>query len=301
MGATEANIIQAARDLEEPLVRYATRILGDRERARDVVQDAFLKLHQEAQAGSDVAERPRRWLFTVCRNGALDILRRQKRMCALDSVDAADQAVAARSFERRQVGEVVDLFERLPDKQRRVMEMRFGEDKSYRTIGEATGISTGHVGYLIHDGIRALRRHLGVASLLLLLGAGTFVLLTQREAAESTPSESRTPVVLPDHTAAVPNQPAVPTPAPAPMPSPPEAAPRPRVAMPMATSSAPPMSSAEATASARPAASAAPAASAEPAASSGQPATSSAPVPFIPPSTSSPGTSTGARRRFEAE
>jgi RNA polymerase sigma-70 factor (ECF subfamily) len=182
MRVAEATITAAARDLEEPLVRYATRILGDRERARDVVQDAFLKLHQESQAGNDVIERPRRWLYTVCRNRALDILRQQKRLCALDDSKDLYQAVEAQSFDRRAAGEVVELFERLPDKQRRVLEMRFGEDKSYRTIGEATGISTGHVGYLIHDGIRALRRHLGVASLLLLLGAGTFVFLTKSQA-----------------------------------------------------------------------------------------------------------------------
>ncbi|MBA3651251.1 MAG: hypothetical protein H0W66_07175 [Chthoniobacterales bacterium] len=63
------------RRFELPLLQYATRILVDRDRARDVVQETFVKLQRQRHRQQDQA--PAKWLFTVCRNRALDIGRKQ--------------------------------------------------------------------------------------------------------------------------------------------------------------------------------------------------------------------------------
>src|SRR3954451_8381506 len=70
------------RRFERPLLQYSTRILGDSDRARDVVQETFVKLQKEERGQIDDA--PAKWLFTVCRNGALNICRKEKRMTYLD-------------------------------------------------------------------------------------------------------------------------------------------------------------------------------------------------------------------------
>jgi len=64
-------IVAALERYESHLVRYANWILGDAERAREVVQETFLRLCKEkpGQVGSHLAQ----WLFTVCRNLAFDI------------------------------------------------------------------------------------------------------------------------------------------------------------------------------------------------------------------------------------
>src|SRR5262245_35280887 len=66
---------------ERPLTRYATRLVGDLERGRDVVQETFLKLSREKQDRIEpyLAE----WLYTVCRNRALDVRRKEDRMSPL--------------------------------------------------------------------------------------------------------------------------------------------------------------------------------------------------------------------------
>jgi len=48
---------------ELPLLQYATRILGDRDRARDVVQETFVELQRGERQQLDHA--PAKWLFTV--------------------------------------------------------------------------------------------------------------------------------------------------------------------------------------------------------------------------------------------
>ena len=67
---------------ELPLLQYATRIVGDRDRARDVVQETFMKFQNNGASSSQ--PEPATWLFTVCRNGALNVCRKEKRMTFLD-------------------------------------------------------------------------------------------------------------------------------------------------------------------------------------------------------------------------
>ena len=86
----ENDWVRAAVDqFERPLTLYASRLLGDPDRARDVVQDVFLKLccQERERVEPHLAE----WLFTVCRNRALDVLRKEGRMTRL-----SDEQVRAR-------------------------------------------------------------------------------------------------------------------------------------------------------------------------------------------------------------
>src|SRR5262249_49245205 len=68
---------------ERPLTLYACRLLGDIEAARDVVQETFLRLCAHAPDRPTIEPRLAEWLFTVCRNRALDVLRKESRMTHL--------------------------------------------------------------------------------------------------------------------------------------------------------------------------------------------------------------------------
>src|SRR5882724_6112256 len=59
---------------EIPLLQYARRITGDREQARDVVQETFVKFQRNGALRHE--DEPATWLFTVCR--------KEKRMKYLD-------------------------------------------------------------------------------------------------------------------------------------------------------------------------------------------------------------------------
>ena len=148
---------------EGPLLLFATRLLRDAESARDVVQDTFLKLCASEFASIDghLAE----WLFTVCRNRALDVLRKENRMtqlqdeqvhrCLSPAVGPLDAAVR-RDLSAR----VLDLLEVLPINQREVIRLKFQNGFSYQEISRISGHSVSNVGYLIHAGVKALRLQL---------------------------------------------------------------------------------------------------------------------------------------------
>lgn len=151
---------RALRDHESALVAYACSLLNDLDRARDVVQDTFIRLWDQDPAKVNVHLKA--WLYTVCRNRALDVLRRRRRMTELESEvlnqmseEALDpsESLAAREAE----SEVLRFLERLPANQREVIRLKFQADLSYKEIAEITGLSVTNVGFLIHTGLKRLR------------------------------------------------------------------------------------------------------------------------------------------------
>ncbi len=147
---------------EGPLLRYTRRITGDVETARDVVQEAFLRLCREEPATVDghLAQ----WLFTVCRRRALDVLKKESRMKASPQDTVLDRATCdtpSQAAQRRETtARVLELLDRLPANQQEVVRLKFQGGLSYREISNVTGLSLTNVGYLIHTAIQTLRNQL---------------------------------------------------------------------------------------------------------------------------------------------
>ena len=60
--------------------------------------------------------------------------------------------------QRETAGEIFRLLENLPKNQREVVYLKFQCDLSYKEISEATKLSVGNVGLLIHTALRAIRK-----------------------------------------------------------------------------------------------------------------------------------------------
>ena len=148
---------------EGPLTLYASRLLHDAESARDVVQETFLKLC--ASERSSIEGHLAEWLFTVCRNRALDVLRKEQRMSQLREEQVlrclSPGPAPLEAAERQELGErVLELLETLPVNQREVIRLKFQNGFSYQEISRISGHSVSNVGYLIHAGIKTLRGYL---------------------------------------------------------------------------------------------------------------------------------------------
>ena len=145
---------------ESDLVRYARHLVGDVERARDIVQDTFLKLCQQdrEQLDGHLVE----WLFTVCRNGALDVRRKEQRMTTM-TLDAVMESVSLDpqpddvAEQQDSTDKVLSLLAELSANQQEVLRLKFLFGLSYREISSITGLTETNVGFLIHVGIKRLR------------------------------------------------------------------------------------------------------------------------------------------------
>lgn len=146
---------------QAPLIRYATRLLADPDRAQDVVQDTFVRLMSQppAQIDGHLAE----WLFTVCRHRTFDVLRKEGRMKRF--ADGEAERVAApeprpgRDLEQGETREaLLRLIEHLPPNQQEVIRLKFQNGFSYKEISRITDLSVSNVGFLIHTAVQRLRR-----------------------------------------------------------------------------------------------------------------------------------------------
>lgn len=79
---TDVDWLQGAvAEHEGRLLQYARHLTGDIDRARDAVQDTFLQLCRQKREKVEGHLAP--WLFTVCRNRAFEMKRKDKRMQGL--------------------------------------------------------------------------------------------------------------------------------------------------------------------------------------------------------------------------
>ncbi len=156
----EQFVERALADYESPLVGYAYGFVHDVERARDIVQDTFIRLCQQDVA--KVKDSLKTWLFTVCRNRALDVLRKESRVTALDEAEyqslPSNTLPPDRSLDQAErLDQTMRFLSRLPENQQTVILMKFRDGHSYQEICEMTGLSSGNVGFLIHTGLKRLR------------------------------------------------------------------------------------------------------------------------------------------------
>jgi RNA polymerase sigma-70 factor (sigma-E family) len=141
------------------LIRLAYIMLGNRQAAEDVVQDAFLglyrrwpQLHEQAKALG--------YVRSSVLNGCRSELRRRP-TTELDGwhglpVISAESAVLT-AEERR---EIMHALRRLPDRQREVLVLRFYLDLPDAQIAAAMRISQSTVRSAAYRGLAALRRAL---------------------------------------------------------------------------------------------------------------------------------------------
>jgi len=159
----EQLIEQAISDYQSPLIGYAVTLLNNIDMARDVVQDTFLRLCR--QDLTQVQDHLKPWLFTVCRNRALDVLRKEQRVEELEPHHW--QRVAGPGLQpdermdiQERLAQMRSFLNRLTPNQREVIVLKFQQGLSYQEIHQVTNLSTSNIGFLIHSGLTRLRESL---------------------------------------------------------------------------------------------------------------------------------------------
>lgn len=128
------------------LVRSLTAITGDRERADDCVQEAFIRAFARWRRIRRY-DNPATWVRRVAINLSRDADRSEKRRRRREDNDRMGEARGAESSVDAVAADLylVDLLQRLTQQQRVVAALFYIEDISVAEIAESLGLTTGAV------------------------------------------------------------------------------------------------------------------------------------------------------------
>ncbi len=152
---------RAWRDLvdahSDPLFRYTYRLVGERDAAEDVVQEAYLRLWRQSRRWRPEAP-VRAWLFRVAGNLSIDTLRRRRHIVEMEPDHAeAAPGIEDRLAEKEQARAVQRLVSELPERQRKALVLCRLEGMSMAEAGLVLRCSVGAVESLLSRARRHLR------------------------------------------------------------------------------------------------------------------------------------------------
>ncbi|MEO6578393.1 MAG: sigma-70 family RNA polymerase sigma factor [Candidatus Limnocylindria bacterium] len=146
-------------------LRVAMRVVHDRGRAEDVLQDAFLSVWRKASSYVPGRGSVKSWLLGIVRNRAIDVARAQRDPNVDDeaillALRDAGPNVADAVVSKLDAEMVRSALHRLPEGQRQAVTAAFFEDRSHAEIARSFEIPLGTIHGRVRLGLRRLHRYL---------------------------------------------------------------------------------------------------------------------------------------------
>ncbi len=154
-----------------PLVNFANRLLGNRERSEEIAQEVFLEVHRARKSYRPEAKFST-WIYRISTNRCFNDLRRPEHRIMVKSAGtedqdsptveaAADGPDALESLEGRRLREAIrEAVSSLPEQQRTALLLCRYHGKSYREIADVMETTESAVKSLIHRATVSLRDRL---------------------------------------------------------------------------------------------------------------------------------------------
>jgi len=139
------------------------RLLRDRGRAEEALQDTFVRIWRHAATYSGTRAQPMTWLITIARNRCLEIVRRrsaddgawdeERAQAQIDNAATPEE----RSIELQEARAVSDCLRTLEDAERGAIQFAFFDGLAYSAVAIRLGRPLGTVKSQIRRGLARLR------------------------------------------------------------------------------------------------------------------------------------------------
>jgi len=150
-------------EYSDGIYRFILKNIRDDEKAKDIVQDTYMKLWDKVEDVS--AEKVKAYLFTTAYHTMIDYIRKDKRLVGLEQADFSQYHTKESFFDTREIIDKAVSF--LPEIQRTVILLRDYEGYSYNDIAEVTGLNESQVKVYIYRARVFLKEFLKSADLVI--------------------------------------------------------------------------------------------------------------------------------------
>ena len=150
----------------DAIFRYAYFKLSDSEKAKDVVQDTFVKFWEYISADVESElQNVKALLYRIALNTIIDLYRKRKTF-SLDTLadDGFDPTYEPEKdvFERHEAEAVLKVINELGEDDRNIMFMRYIEGLSFDDIAEVVGDRANTIAVKVHRLLKQLRQSLNI-------------------------------------------------------------------------------------------------------------------------------------------
>lgn len=163
-GGSRAAFDRLAQRWTPRLLRYAARMTGRADMARDIVQESWIGAIRGLKGLTDPAQFPA-WIYSIARRRCIDAIRvnqRQRRLLVSAQADSDTAATLGSGGDAANEG--VDLaaaISRLNEEQREVVQLLYGEDLGVEEISRVLAVPVGTVKSRLFHARQSLKKHLG--------------------------------------------------------------------------------------------------------------------------------------------
>ena len=139
------------RRYQDKLMRYATYILRDEDKAADVVQESFIKAYTNLN-GFNTKKKFSSWIYRIVHNQAINLLQKHKNeLTMLPNIDFDSGVNIEEEYSKKETIKMVKkCLSETPVLYREPLTLYFLEDKSYTEISDILRIPIGTVGTRIN-------------------------------------------------------------------------------------------------------------------------------------------------------
>ena len=167
--AQQASLRQFAqfqRENERGIFNFVLKLVGNREDAEDITQEAMYQAYRTwQQVDPETNGGYVKWCFRIARNLAIDSRRKKKPRSAED--EEIERAVDRRTLKpeevyenRVQASQIKQCIQELEEKYREVLILRYQEEMSYEKIAAVLELPVSTIETRIHRGKKMLREKL---------------------------------------------------------------------------------------------------------------------------------------------
>ncbi len=149
---------------EKGIYNYALRMVNNHADAMDLMQDIFVALFRNLHTFR--AESPfKGWLFKIAHYRCIEYYRRKRPMQSLDDMpeqmdEQSDDCPEQALFAQQQSSVLIKTMQKLPIKQKLVVELKFFQQCTFDDIAQQLGISTNTAKSQLYSALDKLKLYL---------------------------------------------------------------------------------------------------------------------------------------------
>ena len=147
-------------EFKDKVARYVRGKIGNEHDSEDVVSDVFVKVFNGLSDFDENKASLSTWIFTITRNAVIDYFRASKQFCELPEELCSEDDTEQNLINTEMLERLASALERLNERERDIIILRYYSGRTLKDIAEAMGISYSYTKLLHSNALKALKKYI---------------------------------------------------------------------------------------------------------------------------------------------